>query len=536
LIIIDALILILVLIGLNHKGRAQLAPYNQNGQEINVGDKLNYVIEFANQGTLMAGEVAVTDTLDSNLSYLTNSAKIVKAGQETTAGINVNGNSLSFKIGDLGIGQSGAVYLTGRVKSGADGQAIINAGQVSGSNFTSLLTNTTNNKVAEAEVPPEEIPPAEIPPAETPPAETPPPTEPPPTETPPGVTPPSVTPPGGTPTITKPPLISIITESKPVKYIQEKVVDNPQVENISQDVIIPILLVLAAVNTIPAILAIAINILPNLHLLFIEPLLLLFRKKRRKWGIVYDALNKLPVGLAVVRLYSKKDNKLVQTKVTDKEGRYLMIVKEPGRYYISVTKPEYIFPTKYLAIEKQDFKYLDLYHGEEIEVTQKEGAVTANIPLDPKEKKRLTEKEAIRSYLVKNLRLLVSYIGLILSLLIILIYPTAITIGAFVIHIILFLLFRRLIVPPKPKSWGIVYDTKTKAPISQAIVRIFETRFNKLLETQITDGKGRYAFLVGKNRYQLLTEKQGYKKQEIKNIDLIKKETIVDLNVGLIKA
>jgi hypothetical protein len=382
---------------------------------------------------------------------------------------------------------------------------------------------------------PSPTPPSTPPPTPSP---TPPPTPlptPPVTPPTPPVTPPtpSVTPPATPP---KPPLISMITESKPVKYIQEAVVDNPQVENVSQNVITPILLILAIVNTVPAVLALAISILPYLHLLFIEPLLLLFRKKRRKWGIVYDALNKLPVGLAVVRLYSKKDNKLVQTKVTDKEGRYLMIVKEPGRYYLSVTKPDYIFPTKYLAVEKQDFKYLDLYHGEEIEVMQKEGVVTANIPLDPREKKRLTEKEAIRSYLIKNLRLLVSYIGLILSILIILIYPTVITIGSLVIHIILFLLFRRLVVPPKPKSWGIVYDEKTKEPISLAIVRIFETRFNKLLETQVTDGKGRYAFLVGKNRYQLLTEKQGYQPKEIKQIDLIKKEEIVNLDINLAKS
>jgi hypothetical protein len=45
-----------------------------------------------------------------------------------------------------------------------------------------------------------------------------------------------------------------------------------------------------------------------------------------------------------------------------------MIVKEPGRYYLSVTKAEYNYPTKYLRGETQDLKYLDLYHGEEIEV------------------------------------------------------------------------------------------------------------------------------------------------------------------------
>jgi hypothetical protein len=161
--------------------------------------------------------------------------------------------------------------------------------------------------------------------------------------------------------------------------------------------------------------------------------------------------------------------------------------------------------------------------------------ITANIPLDPKERKVLTEKEAIRSYLIKNSRLAVSYLGMILALLVILIYPTAITIGSFIVHIILYIIFRHLVVPPKPRSWGIVYDEKTKAPLTYAIVRIFDIRFNKLLETQVTDPRGRYAFLVGKNQYQLLTEKQGYQKKEIKPVDLQKKETIVNLDIGLAK-
>jgi hypothetical protein len=261
----------------------------------------------------------------------------------------------------------------------------------------------------------------------------------------------------------------------------------------------------------------------------------LFRKKRQKWGIVYDALSKLPVDLAVVRLYSQKDKRLIQTKVTDREGRYLMIVKEPGRYYLSVTKPGYLFPTRYLHDEKQDIKYIDLYHGEEVEVKGKNNAVTANIPLDPAVKPAMSYKEVIRLYLLKNIRLIISYVGVILALLIILIYPTVITIGALVLHILLYLAFKRLSVPPKPKSWGIVYDQTNKQPLSQAIVRIFETRFNKLLETQLTDSKGKYAFLVGKNQYQLITEKTGYQDKEVKSIDLIHKDEIVDLDIGLVK-
>jgi hypothetical protein len=212
-----------------------------------------------------------------------------------------------------------------------------------------------------------------------------------------------------------------------------------------------------------------------------------------------------------------------------------MIVAKPGRYYITATKPGFQYPTMYLKGEKQDVRYLDLYHGEEIEVTAKDAVITANIPLDPVEQKSLPINEIIRNYIIKNLRLIISYIGITLSLLVILIYPTAITIGSFVFHLILYSILVRLLIPPKPKSWGIVYDSKTNDPVHYAIVRILDMKFNKLLETQVTDSKGRYAFLVGKNQYQLLTEKEGYEKKEVKPVDLIKKDEIVDLDIGLQK-
>jgi hypothetical protein len=43
------------------------------------------------------------------------------------------------------------------------------------------------------------------------------------------------------------------------------------------------------------------------------------------------------------------------------------------------------------------------------------------------------------------------------------------------------------------------------------MVRIFEQKYGKLLETQVTSAKGRYAFVVKKGRYRLLVQKQGYK-------------------------
>ncbi len=594
LVVIDLLLLTYVVIGLNHVSHAQSAPYDQDGQTVKVGDVLSYVIEVENQGDGEGLDINLADSLNSNLSYVVGSGKINLAGTETTAGINVNGNDLSFALHELEPNQISYVTFKAQVKVGSEDKNITNQASVSGSNFDTILSNITNNQVAAAVV----VPPkpvcgnGTIEAGETcetdtdcaadqtcqgcqcravlPPVVPPPPVTavcgngtietgetcetdadclsdetcencqcqtiniPQPPITPPGqppVMPPTQpTPEGGT-------IIGyfsqLLSENETINFLRTEFFDNPQVEQASQNVVTPALITLALVNTLPTAIALSFNVLPYLYLVFSEPFLWFFRRKRKKWGIIYDSLTKVPVSLAVVRLYNKANNQLLQTKVTDKEGRYLMIVKEPGEYYITVTKPGYIYPTKYLSDAKEDTKYLDLYHGEAIKVTVKGAVLTTNIPLDPVDKKMVAEKNAVQNYIINNLRLMLAYLGLSLAVLVLIIYPTVITIASLILHIILFIIFRRLIVPPKPKSWGIVYDQKTKEPLTHAIVRIFDTKFNKLLETQVTDGKGRYAFLVGKNQYQLLTEKQGYQSKEIKPVDLIQKDKIVNLDVGL---
>jgi fimbrial isopeptide formation D2 family protein len=582
------------IISLNHSGLAQTAPYNQSGAEVNVGDVLSYIVEVTNNGTASGGSLIISDTLSDYLTYQAGSARINKNGSDISAeNINDSGNPLTFNIGDLGINESAYVVFSAAVNSNSENQIITNSAQINGANFTALNSNTTSNQVAEV-VPTngninQAVPvcgnnvietgeacditgctsgyecvncrcisilptngninqptsycgngvietgetcdilgcatdqecvncqcqttlPVNINENEN-------------------INQPIVPPPGE-----QPPEIPIIGPIIDVfKDPINTVFNNPNVEQASQNIVTPILIIVAAVNTLPAVIILTLYLLPYLHLIFLEPFLLFFGKKRKKWGVVYNSLTKLPVDLVLVRLYNKKNNQLVQTKVTDREGRYIIIAKEQGRYYLRVTKPGFISPSRYLKDETQDTKYIDLYHGEVIEVTEKDAVITANIPLDPAEKKALAFSEVIRGYVLKNLRLIISYVGLILAIIVVLIIPTVITIGCLILHVILFLVFRRFLVPAKPKSWGIVYDQKNKEPLGSSVIRIFDIKFNKLLETQVTDRKGRYAFLVGKNQYQMLTEKPGYQKKEVKPVDLVKNEKIVNLDIGLNK-
>lgn len=319
------------------------------------------------------------------------------------------------------------------------------------------------------------------------------------------------------------------------EIIRKDVLDNPEVEETTEGVAVP---AVAAVALVSYGTAISFgSLLPFLQLLFTQPILLLFPKRRKGWGVVYHSLSKMPVDLAIVRLYEKVTNRLVQTRVTDKEGRFAFFV-QPGQYYIKVIKPSFSFPTGFLKDKKEDEKYFDLYHGEEITVTEKNTLITPNIPLDPAgEATTKPDKRIVLAYYGRKVQNVIAPLGIFAAAISVLISPKIWMVAILVGHCLLYALFRRLARSKKPKSWGIVYENQTKKPVGLTVARIFETEYNKLLETQVTDGRGRYSFLVGSNAYYVTFSKPGFTPKRTDTIDLrgAKEGAAVGLDVGLDK-
>ncbi len=333
-------------------------------------------------------------------------------------------------------------------------------------------------------------------------------------------------------------ILEVINAQRPilenVAAVAEQIqlrVQSPENQEVTKDVVAPTIATVAVVNVATAVSA--FNLFNYLRFFLTQPLLLLGRKKRRKWGVVYNALSKRPVDLAIVRLMHAQTNLVLQTRITDAVGRYAFIVNA-GSYRLQAVKPKFVFPTAVMKGEKEDVDFLDLYHGETITVKES-STLTPNIPLDPMVKEE-TPKMILFKQTMRKIQHGASITSVVIAAGAVFVVPTLLMAGFAVVQLIMYLLFRRLALPPKPAGWGIVYEQGTKKRLSRTVVRIFNKKYNKLLETQLTDEKGRYGFVVGRDIYYLMADHPHYDRYISPEIDLTgAKDTLIDKEISLLK-
>jgi len=297
-------------------------------------------------------------------------------------------------------------------------------------------------------------------------------------------------------------------------------------------IVAPVVLIAAAANVLAS--ASLIGLLNYIWFFLTQPILLLGKKKRKKFGIVYNSLSKQPIDLVAVRLIHAKTGLVVQTRITDSKGRFFFRAK-PGVYRLEAAKNGYEFPSKFVVGVKEDGPFLDVYHGENIEVKE-ESNISANIPIDPLVKEEVPRKVIIKKYL-RKLQHAIALLSVVVTLFALFIAPSILLAAMLVGQVLTYLLFRRLALAGKPKGWGVVYDAKSRRPLGRSVVRIFDKKYNKLLETQVTDAKGVYGFFANENVFFVTAQKAGYGAYTSEDIDLTgKEEGVVDKHIPLQKA
>ncbi|PIY93746.1 MAG: hypothetical protein COY69_00010 [Candidatus Magasanikbacteria bacterium CG_4_10_14_0_8_um_filter_32_14] len=294
-----------------------------------------------------------------------------------------------------------------------------------------------------------------------------------------------------------------------------QVVNNPQVDTVNEQIVAPIVITTAVVNVATSGFGI-LNIINFLQVFFGQFFLLFRRTKQKKWGVLYNSFTKKPIDLALIRLIDLNTNKVVRSVVTDMEGRYILSVK-PGNYKIIINKSGYGDFSKHLMNAVEDSAFINLYHGENIKVTD-ESEFNYNIPLDPIEENK-NYLQIIKDKTHNIRRLILSIIGLVFSVISFVISPVW-WVGILVIlQFLSYMIIRRFSYSKLPSSFGVITMYGQEKALANVAVRVFDATFNKLIETTVSDRKGRYAVLLGPSKYYATYEKEKYEKKKSPLLD-----------------
>jgi hypothetical protein len=169
-------------------------------------------------------------------------------------------------------------------------------------------------------------------------------------------------------------------------------------------------------------------------------------------------------------------------------GRFGFIL-DAGEYAIQVVASDYEDFQKTVKVGATEFFVLDI-------------PLNKNGNID-----RLKE---IRLILRKNFAkfsMLLMAIGFVFTVLSLILSPNNINKVLFIIYLVQITI---LILAKMPRTWGIVYNRKTKRGIKGAFVRLFDIEEGHQVDVQIADESGRFGFIAKNKSYYLKADAPGY--------------------------
>jgi len=331
---------------------------------------------------------------------------------------------------------------------------------------------------------------------------------------PPPVVPPSpapAPPPGGGPA----PAPGIIILPGPLDNLGEQLRSNPTVVAV-QEIAAPIS---AAVGVISAA-AVATNVVTTGYSVIVGWLHLVryffffvSNKKRPAWGVVYNEWTKKPIAGAAVSIVESIFRKIKETQITDREGRFGFLVA-PGSYSLRILKPGFDARETALFAVGTEPEKLNLQIG----LVESKGFLAYG-----------------KAYFRRSLQGILDFINLInpyalavgtlLSLFVFVVTPTNLNLVFLLVYLMLDII-KLAISLRSVRSYGVVIDKSTGAPLALSVVRLFDVDKNLLIGTRVSNEQGRFNFLLLPGQYYLTCAKESYGELRT-DVLQIKKEAVV---------
>lgn len=239
------------------------------------------------------------------------------------------------------------------------------------------------------------------------------------------------------------------------------------------------------------------------HLIITLFELLGLKRRRQEWGTVYNAATKEPVPLVKVSLFLS-NGRLVETRVTDQQGRYGFLIAEELRgsdFIIKVEKPGYTFPSQQVTTPTDTILYQHVYRGELINV-QSGSVANFDVPVDPLTpealglKKRFTLKFSNTFIRVLDIGFWIATFMLPIS---VYLNPTPFNIAVLVVYAV-FTVMR--LAGFKQRPYGLVTDAQG-TPVPYSLI-VLNDIFGRRKSFSVSDQNGRYFILTEKGDYVMV--------------------------------
>lgn len=232
---------------------------------------------------------------------------------------------------------------------------------------------------------------------------------------------------------------------------------------------------------------------------------LAFRRRRSSHGVVFNSVTGRPEALVAVALRDLHGS-IVRSTVTDRRGKYRLVAPK-GDYTVEVRKFGFSFPSSILKNRSHpDFQ--NLLTTSRIIIAD-HGAIVKNIPIDPASAKR-RGFHIPRLVLPKRVQFFITAISPFITFAAAYWLNSLLAWLLFIVYICA-LVNRFLHFKPAHPPYGTIHDAENNFPLEGVAVRVLDKKYNKVLETQITSPKGRYAFVVNRGSFRILMKKEGYK-------------------------
>lgn len=269
-----------------------------------------------------------------------------------------------------------------------------------------------------------------------------------------------------------------------------------------------------------------LNIFPQLaHSLQYFGAFFSVHRRKNRWGIVVDSDLGKPIAHAVVQVFDAKFNQLKETQITGKDGQFGFLLPA-GSYYVVASNAGFIFPARKkppTVLQKGERLYL----GEEFETDEKDPNKVPHlvVPMDREEKVPLSRLIARRYFerilaFVDSVGFTFLFIGAGINTYFFLTIPGTINTIFEALYLLMFAL-KLYIMLTHQKGLGDVVDRETGGPLDLAILRLYDTKTNRIMQTRVTNVNGRFFILVPRGSYTASVSKPGYKTALEENISIM---------------